>query len=481
MLAEVIPMLRKLLYIIIINSTLLTITSFSQSITWQWLSQDHTSAISKVQQTFDGGYIAVGSARINNEYKIRLIKFDAFGDTLWSKIFGIGASHGNWVEQTSDSGYIIGGSTDSGTSNSKAYLVKTNKFGNILWSKTYSNSNDDGCICARQIAGGYILSCVTWPGVARLIWLIKTDSVGNLIWQKFYGDGVTTLVMVDLQKLNNGYVATGFKGSSPLSNVFLIKLNLNGDTLWTRTFGSNESDIGYSLTISPNAYIIAGSSKSFSTSSKLEAYVVKTDTNGNFQWQRTYSHLGQESAQTIRYKSGTGYIFAGYSDSLDINRFRAKIRAIDLSGNLIFETSFTPMPEDASFYSMELTTDGGFILGGEVENNMYVVKTDSLGNANPIGIVTIQNNIPVDYQLYQNYPNPFNPTTNIKFQIAKEGFVKLSVYDILGRQVTDIFNEELKAGTYEAEWNASNYPSGIYFYRLITDTYTQSRKMILIK
>ncbi len=100
---------------------------------------------------------------------------------------------------------------------------------------------------------------------------------------------------------------------------------------------------------------------------------------------------------------------------------------------------------------------------------------------NPIGIDPPSVNIPSRFSLSQNYPNPFNPVTIIKFDIPKEGFVKLAVYDILGRETAVLINREMKAGSYSADWNASGFPSGIYFYRLESADYKETKKMILIK
>jgi photosystem II stability/assembly factor-like uncharacterized protein len=96
-------------------------------------------------------------------------------------------------------------------------------------------------------------------------------------------------------------------------------------------------------------------------------------------------------------------------------------------------------------------------------------------------IKPISNEIPSDFKLYQNYPNPFNPTTKIIFSLPENSFASLIVYDMLGREMEILLNEQLGAGTYEAEWNAANEPSGTYFYKLETDNFTQTRKMVLLK
>jgi hypothetical protein len=83
--------------------------------------------------------------------------------------------------------------------------------------------------------------------------------------------------------------------------------------------------------------------------------------------------------------------------------------------------------------------------------------------------------------LFQNYPNPFNPTTNIKFAIPKASFVKLAVYDMLGREVEILVNENVSPGTFEVKWDAAKVSSGIYFYRLTTEEFTDIKKMILVK
>ena len=98
-----------------------------------------------------------------------------------------------------------------------------------------------------------------------------------------------------------------------------------------------------------------------------------------------------------------------------------------------------------------------------------------------IGINSNSSEIPSQFNLSQNFPNPFNPKTNILFELPKESFVKLIVYNTLGKEVTILANQVLKAGSYKIDWDASNYPSGIYFYKLEARNFIESKKMILIK
>jgi hypothetical protein len=112
------------------------------------------------------------------------------------------------------------------------------------------------------------------------------------------------------------------------------------------------------------------------------------------------------------------------------------------------------------------------------------IYTDTL-----VGIKRTGNNISNKFSLKQNYPNPFNPSTKIKFEIPLSplsergvgGFVTLKIFDLLGREVAILVNEQLEPRTYEVEWSGTNYPSGVYFYKLVTDEFTESRRMVLLK
>ena len=104
--------------------------------------------------------------------------------------------------------------------------------------------------------------------------------------------------------------------------------------------------------------------------------------------------------------------------------------------------------------------------------------------SNPDSVVFVNNinaELPGKYSLSQNYPNPFNPITNVKFSMYNAGQVKLVVYDVQGREVQTLVNEKLNAGTYEIKFDGSMLNSGVYFYKLMTDGFTETKKMLLIK
>ena len=96
-------------------------------------------------------------------------------------------------------------------------------------------------------------------------------------------------------------------------------------------------------------------------------------------------------------------------------------------------------------------------------------------------IKEINSEIPEIYSLSQNYPNPFNPSTIINYQLPKSGEVKLIIYDAIGREVKTLVNEQQNAGSYQIEFDGSNFPSGVYFYKLSATEFTETKKMVMIK
>lgn len=147
---------------------------------------------------------------------------------------------------------------------------------------------------------------------------------------------------------------------------------------------------------------------------------------------------------------------------------------------------FTSTNDGTNWYS-QYTAPGGlyqYIGTNFYGNKFWGVRSNggiSYLDMASSGIITLSNEVPDNYSLYQNYPNPFNPNTKIKFQTNKTSGVKLTVYDQLGREVKILVNEILQAGTYETEFNASDNVSGVYFYKLETEDFTNVKKMILLK
>ena len=168
------------------------------------------------------------------------------------------------------------------------------------------------------------------------------------------------------------------------------------------------------------------------------------------------------------------------------------VRSLAVNGNNVFAgtnygiyvstnngTSFTQRNEGISGNQnvLALCIFNNYIFAGTGNNIIYRRPLSEL----IIKIQSISQQIPAHFTLEQNFPNPFNPTTTIIFDIQKTSDTKLIVYDALGREIATLVNEELKAGSYQVDWNATGYSSGMYFYKLITDDYVDVKKMIFMK
>jgi hypothetical protein len=146
--------------------------------------------------------------------------------------------------------------------------------------------------------------------------------------------------------------------------------------------------------------------------------------------------------------------------------------SIDAAIHRIYAVNYGDVYEE----TLAMTSYSVLILQGCVLNGNIYGDTAII-----LGVNQISTALPKSFYLFQNYPNPFNPNTKIKFQIAKLGNVKLKIYDALGREIITLVDEPLQPGTYEVDWNGTNYASGIYYYRMQSGNFVDFKKMILLK
>ena len=441
-----------------------------------------------VQQTSDGGYIVVGStgfAKFGTD--VYLIKTNFSGDTLWTRTYG-GTTYsvGTSVQQTSDGGYIVAGGSGSFESGG-AYLVKTNSSGDTLWTRTYHATPNSHANSVQQTSdSGYIIAGYTgWNGGGTDVYLIKTNSSGDTLWTRTYGGAGDEQGMSVQQTSDGGYIVVGYTwsfGAGP-SDFYLIKTSSSGDTLWTRAFGGTHYEFGFSVQqTSDGGYIVAGQTYSFGAGPS-DVYLIKTNSSGDTLWTRTYGGVYQDGGTSVQQTSDGGYIVAGYytvfSGPFSSRSYLIKTNS---SGDTLWTRTYGDTL-GATASSVQQTSDGGYIVAGSStlgynNEDVYLIKT--LGD----GTVSVQEDrsvMPAGFALLQNYPNPFNPSTNIRFAVTGSGLVTLKVYDILGREVQTLVSENLQQGSYKATFDATGLASGVYLYRLESRGFSQTRKLILLR
>jgi len=374
-----------------------------------------------------------------------VIKYDTGGDTLWVRKYHPPACRevSRFACTVDDSlniiftgirtHYYFNGSYDS------LLVVKYSSSGVMRWESTYSsgatNANWGAYITADQNGNIYAGGGTTPTGYAVFLTL-KYDRNGVRQWTAIYdapGSGDNNLRGIAMDRINNAFFVSGGAVTNGVQMATTIKYNpATGDSIWVRQdTGIYKYGEAHDIKVDTlgNSYI-AGVSSSTGSGAPVDILTIKYSQTGVRNWIMSYN---------------------GPYNGLDIGR----ALGLDQPNNVyVFGTS-----------------QSGFQLSDYV-----LIKYNQLS-----GIIKTANNIPDKFYL-NNYPNPFNSQTEINFGISINSVVNVKIYDILGREVDEFVNsEELKAGEYKIRWNAINFSSGVYFYRIEAGDYMASKKMVLIK
>ena len=504
---------------------------------------DNEYVNSCVTQTIDSGFIFSGStfsfgAGIADVY---LIKTNLYGDTLWTRTYG--GIDGDWVssvQQTSDSGFIVagsGGTQSFGLGGSDVYVIKTNMNGDTLWTRGYGGtSNDVGSAIMQTMDGGFIITgqTISFNLGDYDVYLIKTNSNGDILWTKTIGGIGNDIGFSVQQTLDSGYIVTGTYNSFGAGNgdVLLIKTNLYGDTLWTRTYGGTNEEIGRSVQqTNDSGYVIVGSTLSFGAGSG-DVYLIKTDINGDTLWTRTYGGAGFDGGNEVQQTTNGGYLIIGTTKSFGAGNSDFYLIKTDAYGDTLLTRTFGGAGNDNG-YAIKQTNDGGCIIGGDTysfgagREDVYLIKTDSnyssgcyegstatitgrpatqvlntiynvssggiahntitvIGNGGivsspclTVGINAI-NNIYSDLKIT---PNPVSQSTIVSFSLNQPEKISANIYDITGRLVKNLFDGNVNPGNHQIEWNVTDggIDNGIYLLNFNGNGFSISQKVVILK
>lgn len=482
------------------------------------------------QQTIDGGFVLLGTTSYGTSAcDILLVKTDSVGNLLWTKTFGdSGDEQGNFVQQTQDGGYIITGSIQNvGMSDKDVCIVKCDAVGNLQWTRMIGGSANDVGKCVQQTSdGGYVIAGTTnsFGGGLDDVYLIKFDSFGALLWTKTFG-GSNNDRAYSIRQTNNGGLIIAGERDNPLStDGYLIRTDANGVTLWEKAIsaGANyQGYIFYSIQEVPDAgFICAGMNN---IGQGPYACLVKTDSLGTALWSKAYGGVGtgHEEAGSVQQTKDGGYVFTGTTNSFGFyNAYLVKTNSL---GGLLWSKAFGFFGTGESARFAQQINNGGFAVIGSRDSqstglDMYLIVTDSSGvsacnmtSANTYTYVPYKATINLSTQVFsggsigtpamitgswgfqtdicstaveapeiqskelsiQVSPNPNNGVFSVKCEKIISG---INIYNLLGEKV---YSTGLSATAITGVTiNLSDKPSGVYFLRVTTSEGMVVRKIV---
>ena len=276
-------------------------------------------------ETSDGGFIMTGGTdgfSGGDDTDMWVIRTDENGDSLWAKTYGgDGMDYGFSGMQTNDGGFIFAGSTTSfGAGGDDVYLVKTDADGNEQWYKTFGTAMAEGAYHVTQTSdGGYIIA-----GAANNymdFYIIKTDASGNEEWSQILGGGATEEAYWVIETDDGGYAVTGGTQSIGAGDydVWLVVLDNNGNVDWDKTYGGSAKDKGWSVVqTSDGGFFITGYTESFHHSEEdSDMYLIRTDAIGDTLWTKNYGYLGDDGGHCGIQTENGQFVATGYFHTLE--------------------------------------------------------------------------------------------------------------------------------------------------------------------
>ncbi len=428
-----------------------------------------------VKQTTNGGYILAGSTSSFGfgNTDVYLLKLDSMGQIEFQKTYGgYDNESAKAVVQLTDGSYVIAGYTSSkGFGGYDAYIIKTDNLGNLIWEKTFGGTDWDFCNSMVATAdGGFILAGSTTSfGYGNTDgYIIKLDATGTEQWHKIVGGTKADEFKSIIQTTDGGYALAGQTKSynDSLGDAWVFKLNANGDSIWSNTYGGNKEDYFSNLIELPNLNLyFVGANKSHTNTSNSINWQYSINTNnitiynnfiGNTNTERYNSSAVGINGNVV--SVGFNNYLSSYSDA-NIHLFTENLSYISYSPFGVQQTD--------ELFSVFKTKDKGYVAVGTCNgttsqfNDILFVKTDSLCNYG-VSIVNI-NDINNQYETINLYPNPGQNELRLKINYRTNfNKIKYQIKSITGENVlqSDIDSEITLI-------NINELKPSIYFIQLI--------------
>ncbi len=440
-----------------------------------------------------GDIFITGNISTTTSESILTVKVDSSGVLQWAKIIPNAGSDDIKLDRAGN--VIVCGAIGDG-SVSDAYIVKYDSYGDTLFTRKFRRAlNSSGLVKLLVDESDNIYGC---GDDAADYLVLKYNSVGNLDWYSNWSSVPNFqdfIYVAAIDSLRNVYTVgtTYHPFSSGISNT-LVKFGNNGMVVWANTFsgimtGDTTSGIPGGIAVSSDDFSVYYTTYCYSPGPEsTDIVTLKYDSAGGSLWLRNYSGgnvTGGNNAPATLFldKYGNVYI-TGYG--------QFPVTGIDFA-TLKYAPSGTQQWEVTYNGPLTNSEDGAKDLVIDTSLNVYVTGVSqrttnggydvaTIKYSQPNGVEQISTDLPGSFKLEQNYPNPFNSITMFHYEVLRKSNIRISIYNVIGQLVRDLVNTEQQAGKYRVELDAGDLASGIYFYTLFADNNKiDSKKFVLIK
>lgn len=475
----------------------------------KWYGGQYQDWSTSVLQIQDGGYAITGCTQSfgSTGLDILFLKTDSLGDLICLKTYRPFAdAYGTCIVQNPDKGFAMVGIVTDVPLFSLIFMMKTDSTGDSLWTKYYIfpiNTFETAWSMVRTADNGYAMAGKTNRFTdASDGYLVKTDSLGDTLWTKYFATiPHKTEEFFSITNCNDGgYAMAGrTNGYSSDYDFFVVKTDSNGNKEWEKVYGDSDTDNGRAIIQTlDGGFIVAGETRSYGSNPgyTFDLYLVKIDVNGDVIWDSTYGGIEDEACRSVNQTTDGGYIIAGHTHSFGAGVNDVYLVKIDSIGNLEWQSTYGGAQSDGA-YDVKQTSDSGYIITGLTKSygagisDVYIVKTDPDGNVAEINEKKKGNMWDIEDLDFHCQPNPFIDRISIYLWFKSEPW-KMNVglfiiHDISGREIKRM-RIPAAASTLpiEISWDGKDnesreVPVGVYFLQLQAGENSLSQKLIKVR
>jgi len=444
-----------------------------------------------VEITSDNSYIFCGAGLVSEPYYGTvgyILKINQVGDIVWTRAYDMKVEELDGVDcqfrcvqqTTQDQGYILVGSGWEPhippLFSKGALLLKTDSLGDSLWARHYGGEADDWGRCVRQTTdGGYIMTGWTksYGAGENDIWVLRTDSLGDTLWTLTHGGEESDYGYCVRQTSDGNYVVVGSVKTAQGKVICLLNIDDEGSLLWDRTYGGTSKGFSIQET-ADGGFIISGS-----TYADSSVYLLKTDSAGDSLWSHSYTRRPGCKGNCVEQTTDRGYIIAAVSHYFPMpSHAHGWLIKTDSLGDTLWTRTLILTPVgDNSLNCVHQTADGGYIIAGRTGNakedwgfQMWFIKTDSLGDT--LSGITEK---PAAEEPGWDVASSIGSKIVLRYVDYPQG-LHVSIFDASGQKVGEIHSTET-AGT--IEWG-QDQQAGVYFIRQVSGS-PSVRKVVLVR